>query len=52
MNSGGVQSSPNHNLDIQTVFLQRALVYFHLSHGIAVVTMSSCDYRDSKVRSV
>ena len=49
MNDGGVQSSP---LSIQTTFLQRALVYVHLSRGIAVVTISSCDYRDAKVRSI
>jgi len=48
MNDGGVQSSPRH---IQTTFLQRALVYRHLSRGIAVVALSSCDYRDAKVRS-
>jgi len=52
MNDGGMQSSPNHNLGTQATFLQRALVYFHLSRGIAVVTMSSCDYQDAKVRSV
>ena len=52
MNDGGVQSSPNHALSIQTTFLQRALVYRHLSRGIAVVTLSSCDYRDAKVRSI
>ena len=52
MNDGGVQSSPNHALGIQTTFLQRALVYRHLSRGIAVVTLSSCEYRDAKVRPI
>jgi len=52
MNDGGVQSPSNHTLGIQTMFLQRALVYYHLSRGIAVVTLSSCDYRDAKVRSI
>jgi hypothetical protein len=52
MNDGGMQSSPHHALGIQTTFLQRALVYYHLSRGVAVVTLSSCDYRDAKVRSI
>jgi hypothetical protein len=51
MNDGGLQPSWRHALGIQTTFLQRALVYRHLSRGIAVVTLSSCDYRDAKVRS-
>ena len=52
MNDGGVHSSTDHALGIQATFLQRALVYHHLSRGIAVVTLSSCDYRDAKVRSI